>query len=290
VVWPGYEGLYLAVTRGDVAPYHIRLVSFPSLTEVLRALQAGQIDAAALTSDEFLRAASDAPGDAPRVVLVLDISNGGDAIVARPPIGQMSELRGRRIGVESTALGALVLARALGLHGMQPRDVTVVQVPVFDQERAYRAGRIDAAVTFEPTRSRLMAAGGRVIFDSQEIAGEIVDLLVVRPAALPQAAPALRALVAAWFRAQAFAAAHPDEAALSAARRLQITPADYQASLAGLIIPDLSMVRHMLGNDPGNLAVTLTRVSAFMRANGLLTASAELAPLFDPGFLPPGPP
>ena len=48
-------------------------------------------------------------------------------VVARPEIGGLRELRGRRIGVENTALGAYMLARALQSGELARADVEIVR-------------------------------------------------------------------------------------------------------------------------------------------------------------------
>jgi len=74
----------------------------------LNAYRNGIIDAAALTMDEVFTLQSE--GLAPKIVLVLDISKGGDAILGRPGITTFKQLQGRRVGVENTALGPTFLA------------------------------------------------------------------------------------------------------------------------------------------------------------------------------------
>ena len=100
-VWPGYEPLYLARNLGYYND-SIRLVEYSSATEVLRAIRNKLIDVATLTLDEVLLLRQS--GVDVRSVLVTDISNGGDVIVARPGIETLADLKGRKVGVESTAL------------------------------------------------------------------------------------------------------------------------------------------------------------------------------------------
>ncbi len=285
-VWPGYEGFHLAASLGYLEGHPIRVVALPAGGETMRALRDGVIDAAGLTGDELLVAAEQSPEHPPRAVLVVDVSNGGDVILAHRPFARMQDLRGKRIGVEATALGGMMLARALEISGMQPGDITAVPIPLFDHERAFRNHEVDAIVTFEPRASHLAATGANRLFDSSRIPGEIVDLLVVRDDVLQRSAPQIRQLVEAWFRAQAHARSFPDEALRQGAQREQLTPADYAASLAGLEIPDLATNRRMLGPGAGNLAAQLARQSATLVQRGLLKSPAAPGPLLVDSFLP----
>jgi NitT/TauT family transport system substrate-binding protein len=198
----------------------------------------------------------------------------------------MQDLKGKRVGVDATALGGVMLARALEMNGMQPGDITPVLVPLFDHERAFRDHEVDAIITFEPRTSRLVAGGAVRLFDSSQIPGEIVDLLVVREETLQRSAPLIRSLVHSFFQAQEYARAHPDEANRQGAQREQISPEDFAASMAGLEVPDLAANRRMLNPGPGNLGPTLARLSALLVKRGLLKTPVDPAPLLRGDFLP----
>src|SRR3954464_3736313 len=121
-VWIGSEPLYLARELGRLDPNVVQLVEYPSAGEVLRAYRNQAIDGMVISLDELFGLAAD--GLQPRVILVVDVSNGADAVVGRRGMRSMRDLKGKSIAVESSALGAFVLSRALALSGMQPGDVT----------------------------------------------------------------------------------------------------------------------------------------------------------------------
>jgi len=178
LVWPGYEPLYLARDLGYFEDRSVRLVEYPSNTEVIRAFRNRAIDGAALTLDEALRVAQG--GFGLRVVLVMDISHGGDVILGRPEMHTVRDLAGRRVAVDTGTVAAYVLARALALNGLTFSDVKVVHVDYSEHAAAFRAGRVDAIVNAEPLRSELLASGASLLFDSIAIPGEIVDILAIR--------------------------------------------------------------------------------------------------------------
>lgn len=275
--WPGYEPLYLARARDDLPEARIRLVEYPSASEVIRALRNGSLEAAALTLDEALSLAGD--GIPIKVFLVTDVSHGGDVILARPGITGMQDLAGKRIGVEATALGAYMLTRALQSSGMSTDDVIVRPMEFNAHENAYRRGEVDAVVTFEPVRTRLINAGAVEVFNSRQLPGEIVDVLVARADVFAQRRDGFRALADSWFRALDFLDAQPDEAARIMARRLKITPAEVLASYQGLILPDRQDNLRMLAGDAPGLQAALDRLHQVMTDNGLLRADAGHAGL-----------
>lgn len=289
-IWAGNYSLHLAVARRYTGAHPVRLLTFPSATEVIRALHAGQLDAACITADEFLLTALEAGRSAPRAILVLDVSEGADAILARPPARSMPDLRGRKIGVESTALGALMLARALDRHGMHRGDITAVQVPFFDHERQYREGRVDAVVTFEPVRSRLLHAGAVQVFSSREIPGEVIDLMVATQGAIATRGPALKALLAGYYQALRVQKEEPETTAVHLQRYLRLDGPQVDSVMAGIRLVGLDEARQLLGHDPDGLAARLGRLAEEMLADSLLPRRPDTDALVSAAFLPAGAP
>lgn len=280
--WPGYAPLFLARERRDFSAEAVKLVEFPSTTEVLRAFGNGLLEAAAITLDEALLLRE--KGIEVAIVLITDFSLGGDAILARPPATSLADMKGGRIGVEGTALGAYLLARALDALALGPDDFQVLQVSVDEQEKAFEEGRIDAIVTFEPVRSRLLRQGATEVFSSRAIPGEIVDVVVVRADVLDRQPGKVRALVDGWYRA--LDAFQGDEAGGRArtAPRLGLTPWELAGALEGLRMPGRAEVVRMLEGGAKSLEPTLVRLHDLMVWKGLLAKPLALGGMLDPRF------
>ena len=278
-IWPGYENLYLARSLGYYKNSPTRLVEYPSSLEVLRAWRNAELEVAALTLDEVFSLAETQPDI--RVVLVTDVSNGADVILAKREIHSLQALKGRRVGVEAEALGSFVLTRALEGVGMSPEDVQVISLEVSEHERAFRQGTVDAVVTFEPVRSNLLAAGARLLFDSTKIPGEIVDVLAVHQDLLTTRAASLQALVDNWFRALDYLQKRPQDAARRIAPRTGITPQQFLKSLEGLRIPDIQENQKLLGKTHASLLNRARRLAKVMLEKKLLHTAVNPALLID---------
>ena len=137
-VWIGSEPLYLARELGRLDPPAVQLVEYPSASEVLRAFRNQAIDGMVISLDELFGLADD--GFQPRIVLIVDVSNGADVVVGRRGMRTMQDLKGKSVAVESSALGAFVLSRALALNGMQASDVNVVHLESNEQPSAFEKG------------------------------------------------------------------------------------------------------------------------------------------------------
>lgn len=281
-VWPGYEPMFLAQSLGYYQGANIRLVNFGSTAEVSMALRNNLIDVAAVTLDEALSLSSLQPNRY-RVVLVCDVSKGGDVILAKRESRSVADLKGRRVAVETTAVGIYVLSRALELNGLTAGDVKIEAISHMDQSGALAGGLVDAAVTYEPHRTRLLAAGLRQIFDSTQLPGEIIDVLLA-PRELSGRQQQLRALADGWFQGLEYLRTNPADAARRAASREGVTPQEFLASLAGLEFVDRAANLRMLNGSAHDLRATFRRLSSVMVRHKLLHMEPSL-PYWDDTFV-----
>lgn len=282
-VWIGSEPLYLARELGRLDPAAVQLVEYPSASEVLRAFRNQAIDGMVISLDELFGLAAD--GLQPRVVLVVDVSHGADVVVGRRGMRSMRDLAGKSVAVESGALGAFVLSRALALNGMQAGDVEVVHLESNEQPNAFERGRVDGAVTFDPYRTQLLKAGAQTLFDSTQIPGEIVDLLAVRASALRERPKALAALLGGWFGALDYMQADPKDAARRMGIRQQTSGEQFLEAQRGLHVPTRAENLDMLGGPSPQLAATGRKLMALMLEAKLLRTRLDIEGLLAPGPL-----
>ncbi|MES2958627.1 MAG: ABC transporter substrate-binding protein [Pseudomonadota bacterium] len=287
-VWIGSEPLYLARELGHLNPKTVQLLEYPSASEVLRAFRNQAIDGMVISLDELFGLAVD--GLQPRIVLVVDVSHGADVVVGRPDMRSMQDLRGKRVAVESGALGAFVLSRALALNGMQAGDVSVVHLESNEQPGAFEKGQVDGAVTFEPFRGQLRRAGAKVLFDSTEIPGEIVDLIAVRAGVLDRQPRAVQALLSGWFKAIDYLAREPADAGRRMGIRQQTSGEQFLATLHDLHIPSRDENLKMLGGPAPALATSGRRLMNLMLEAQLLRAGLDIEQVLAPAPLSSLPP
>ena len=174
-----------------------------------------------------------------------------------------------------------MLMRALQLADLTPQDLQIVPLDPTEHEAAFKEGRVDAVVTGDPTGTKLRNFGARQIFDSSQIPGEIVDVLVVREAYLHAHLETVKYLLQAYYRARVYGKEHPQEAAELAAQRAKITPQEFLSSLDGLLLPEADESRRMLMGEPPALLKNAQTLAALMREKGLLRKDVDIKALFD---------
>lgn len=282
-VWIGYEPVYLAREMGYFKGTDIHLIELRSATQVMDSLRTGNLEVAMLTLDELLTVMQD--GVSLSVIAIMDISHGADVLLVRPGV-TLETLRGKRIGVENTALGAVVLEGALAKAGLTVEDIHIVPSRADDHEALYRKGKVDAVVSFEPMRTRLMKMGAQQIFDSSEIPNQIIDVMVVRTDIGDQHHQQLQKLIKSYFRGLDYLEKHPQEAIRQMAPRMHISAEELQQAYTGVELPTLSMTRSWLDSD--RLEKQAMFLEDLMIRSHLLDQRLQLKGLADPRYLPPG--
>ncbi len=283
-VWVGYEPMFLARSMGWLDQTRISFYETASATESMSALADGRVAAAALTLDEVLQLRED--GLDLVVVLVFNISVGADVLLARPPIGSLADLRGRRIGFEHGAVGELVIVEALRQAGMTREDIVTVDLPADRYGEAYANGLIDAMPAYEPAASRLEAQGAVKLFDSSQMPQYIVDVLAVRRESLGNSAEALRHLVSQHLRALEYFQANPQDASYRIAPRLGLRADQVSAAFRGLVLPDALENRRLLAGTDAELLTDARALVEYKLSQGLLAENMVLDDLFSARFVP----
>jgi NitT/TauT family transport system substrate-binding protein len=278
-VWPGYEPLYMARELGYYTPDRLHLVEYTSASQVIQAFHNDLIDAAALTLDEVFLLLEH--GEDVELVLVMDFSNGADVILGDAGINRMEDLVGRRVGVEANALGSYVLSRALEIHQIGKDQITIVSLNIAEHEAAIRVKKVDAVVTFEPVRSKLLALGAKLLFDSSEIPNEVVDVLVVKRDYAKKYPKQIEYLKEGWFRALDMFDQKPLAAAAILGKRTQVSAQDTLAVYSLLTLPNREQNRSLLAiNNPDGLSNSARRLADLMHERGLLSTRVDPTALF----------
>lgn len=282
--WPGYEPVYLARDLAAFNRNEINLVELPSTTDVMQFLRNGYLEGGMLTLDEAITLIADAVPL--RIVLVMDISHGADTLLVQPGIKGFDDLKGKRVGVELSALGALMLESVLEVAGLDKQQIQVVPLTADQQEDAFRNGKVDAVITFEPIRSHLLAHDAVEIFNSSQIPGRIIDVLAVREEVTQSHPGQLKKLLAGYFAARHFTSREPTAAVAKMSLRQGVDAATLQTAFTGLVFPDIQENHAWLGMGGTKLIDTATKLTILMAQHKLIAQIPDLSGLADDRFLP----
>ena len=280
--WPGYAPLYLAEELGYFDE-HIQLKLMTSASEVMHAFRAESVQVAALTLDEALTLVEDQFDI--KVILVMDFSDGGDVLMVKPNITSLQELRGKKIAVEYTAVGAIMLDGAMKAGGLTANDITIVNCPVDQHIECYPKN--DAVVTFEPNKTLLANMGAKNLFDSRQIKGRIVDVLVVSSKLVTNQQALISKLVAGYFKARQYMGQEPSLALEKMSGYLGLSAEELKEAFTGLQLPGLEENHALLDRQrPGNIEESAQQLLTLMVEQSLLKAPFNIEQFIDNQYLP----
>ena len=247
--WPGYEFMFMAQREGWLNKAQVEIIETASATDSLSALEKREVDGAALTLDEVLRARSH--GIELHVVLVFDESVGADAVYTRKPLKRLDDIKGLRIGVEKSAVGALLLHKLLELAKLKETDVTIVDSAINQHIEDWRAGRLDAVITYEPISTQLTNMNAHRLIDTREMPELIFDVLAIRADAVNKLDSQVKELVKGHFRALQHFQTNPQDAAYRMGGHLGLKGVEVIKVFHGLEVPNPAVNRLYLqkGNE-----------------------------------------
>lgn len=174
------------------------------------------------------------------MVAVADYSNGGDAVLARPGITNISDLRGRRVGLATDTYFEFFLNQALRSEGLSVADISIVPIQVENAAVEFRKQNLDAVVTFGPSIEKVIANGGHVLFDSSSFPSLLPSVLPFRREFVERRPKDVEKFVRVFSRSTQWMRTHPDETWAIVARRWHMTPEAVKAAAATDSIVDLA--------------------------------------------------
>lgn len=283
-VWPGYEFMFLARDMGWLRDKNLKLRETPSAAHSMKLLASGKLDGAALTIEEVLQVRT--AGIPLEIVAVFDISSGADMVLTRPGITRLHELKGKRIGVENSALGSLVMHQLLQAAGLTIAQIESVYVENEHHLNAFEEKSLDALITYEPEAGLLLAQGMNLIFDSRQMPDMIFDVLAIRPGLVSSQSMALTSLIAGNFIARQYFQTNTQDAVYRMAGRLQLSASEVLTAFRGLELPTLRSNRKLLSKKNSRLAKSSIILSKLMFAENLLPIEDPLDNLLSAAYLP----
>jgi NitT/TauT family transport system substrate-binding protein len=261
--WVGYGPFYIAQAKGFFAEegVEIELSVMENTPLKMGALMAGRVDLMASTADEFPTYMRD--GKPLRYILAVDNSAGGDGVVSHKDIGTVADLKGKKVAFEEGSVSQFFINALLRREGLSQSDIKMVNMTATDAGVAFVANRVDAAVTWEPHLSQGASTDhGKVLVNSSETPGLIVDVVAVRAETAEEHAEELKGFVRAWQKALDYLEAHPEESYTIMANGVGgwlEDPAEFEAAASGIEYLSIARNLEMFGtaDAPGILSETV---------------------------------
>ncbi|WP_026695202.1 ABC transporter substrate-binding protein [Peribacillus kribbensis] len=284
--WTGYGPLFLAKEKGFFKKngVDVDLSIVEGLAERKQALASGKIDGMATALDvQVTLAASDIPVD---VVWVLDDSHGGDGILVKKGIKDIKDLKGKSMAFEVGSTSHMLALTALKQGGLSEKDVKVVQMSAGDAGAAFAAGKVDAAVTWEPWLSKGSQANGKVLLTTKDLPGIIVDTISFKEEVVKKRPDDVKAFVKAMGEAMDYWKEHKEEADKIMAEGLKIDPKEFTATEEGLKFYSKEDNKQAFGSksSKGPIYQSADNAISFYKDQKIITKEPKAEDLIDSSF------
>ena len=256
----------------------IEVTQFNDYVESINQYTAGAYDAVTLTNMDGLSIPA-AGGIDTTSVIIGDFSAGNDAVILKDKTA-LADIKGQPVNLVEFSVSHYLLARALESVGMTEKDVNVVNTSDPDMVGAFQTKDVTAMVTWNPMVSEIAALpDAHKVFDSSQIPGEIIDMMVANTEVLKANPNFGKALAGIWYDTMAAMTADTPEGAAARAAMGAASGTDqagFESQLAATkLFP--TPAEAVTFTDSPDLKTTMDKVRTFLFDKGLLGNGAPSA-------------
>ena len=254
----------------------VEIVQINDYVESINQYTAGAFDGVSATNMDTLSIPAGGGVDT-TALIVGDFSNGNDAVIIKGD-GELADLAGKPVNLVELSVSHYLLARALDSVGLKESELdAVINTSDADMIAAFATDDVEAVVTWNPLVSTILEdPNAKKLFDSSDIPGEIIDLMVVNTEVLEANPNFGKAMVGAWYEVMGLMAAG-DEAVLTAMAEASGTDLEgYKAQLASTEM-FYDATDAVAFTQSAELPATMVSVAEFLFDKGILGEGAPSA-------------
>jgi len=229
--WIGHGLYYVAKEKGffEKKKVNVELTNFDAGEIGKQLINTNKVDALSLTPETVI-ILNDA-GVKVKAVAMTDTSEGADGVIVSKDIKSISDLKGKKVAFEVGSPSHFFLTYLLNQQGLTTNDLEVVNTAAPDAGTSFVAGKVDAAVTWEPWLSKANERpGGYLLVNSKETP-ILPAMPIFRTEVIESRPQDIRAMLRALFDAREWILANQNEAVKIMAKNFNITEQDVRDQL-----------------------------------------------------------
>ncbi len=289
--WIGYSPFYVADGM-DMYKKHglkVTLQTFNDPAMLPSAVAGKAVDGALMTYDQVIGAA--AQGQLFKVVMPIDYSNGGDAVLADMSIKKITDLKGKKVAYAPLSPSDFLISYALKINGMSDKDISPINMTPEAIPSAMASKAVPAGTTYEPNVSQILGMNGgkqfHVIYSSKEAPGLIADVLVFDEAYIKKNGKEITALIKAYLDGLAYLKSHPKEASEIIGKAIGVSGKEVLEQLTGVYnIPLKEMAKPFKpGKDTTSYFVSGEVINEILIKSGQIKKAVEIKTTIDDSFV-----
>jgi NitT/TauT family transport system substrate-binding protein len=240
--WAGYAPLFIAKENGYFADqgYDVELVIIEDESTYGAAFVSNSIQGLGQVLDrDIIQFDAGAPE---QYVCTMDASTGGDGLVATAEIQTVDDLAGKTVALDKSATSYFFFLQVLADSNITEDQINIVEMGNDEAGEAFLAGRVDAAVTWEPALSNCSEReGGHILVSSAEYPKAIIDVLTVSTKFAEQNPEVFDVLYSCWCQAVDYLNANFEEGCAIMAAGLDLETEEVMDECAGITFYDAAM-------------------------------------------------
>jgi len=291
VIWIGYGPYYVAealdLFKKSGVKVELQVFTDPAL--IPPAIESGAVDGGMVTYDQVIGVV--AKGSTQRVVMPIDYSNGGDAIVTATSLTKVVDLKGKKVAFNPLSPSDFLLSYALKTAGLTEKDIEPVNMTPEAIPAALASGSLLAGVTYEPSVSQVvgMEDGKKfhVLYSTKNAPGLITDVLVFKKEYIKSNPKDVRALIQGYIDGLAYMKKNPDDAAKIIGKALGISAAEVKEQLSGVYNLEAKELGSVFAKskDTTSFFVSGDLIGTILKNKGQIAAVPKIEDTFDDSVL-----
>ena len=240
--WAGYAPLFIAKENGYFADqgYDVELVIIEDESTYGAAFVSNSIQGLGQVLDrDIIQYDAGAPE---QYVCTMDASTGGDGLVATAEIQSVDDLAGKTVALDKSATSYFFFLQVLADSNITEDQINIVEMGNDEAGEAFLAGRVDAAVTWEPALSNCSEReGGHILVSSADYPKAIIDVLTVSTKFAEQNPEVFDVLYSCWCQAVDYLNANFEEGCAIMAAGLDLEAEEVMDECAGITFYNAAM-------------------------------------------------
>ena len=282
-LWPGYYPLLIAAEKPFFDPAVVQVdYRIPENTAaMLEDFVEGELDIVCVALGDLFALLDRVPDS--RVILIADLSAGGDALLSLRPLRSLPT--NLRIGTNTDGFGALFVEQFMLDYRFTAEQITLTDMEASDAMDMLRQQEVDIAHTWEPYITEAVEQGARILFTSRQTPGLIPDVVIARGYLGKESPVALQHFVERWLQALNWWQTNP-----AAGNQLiqQAAPLAGPISMKGIKLMTLEDNLEAFGKpeSPRYLPKAVDRYVDYFYRQGVLPRRLSSDEVISPAFLP----
>lgn len=259
--WVGFAPLHLAKELGYFQDQGITVTEIvdDDRSNALSAMARGDIDCYLRSVGEY-QGRPRTPETTGKVIGVIDVSLGGDGLIAEKDIQTPCDLEGKTVAAEPNIPGLLLMQHAMKEQcGLTIDAVRLKDIATADAIGVFTDPEVDAVVAYEPVLTQALKASGKegahVLLSSADYPGMITDTIIARTENLESQPEKYVKLLRGIYKAVDYYRENPEPAIEIMADHFDLTPAEYKEVLKNIEYYGLEEAVEFMGThgEPGKL-------------------------------------